>query len=281
MFCESNLLVGRDRNTRFDLVQITTDLAVLGSITLLAPPPCPAEYHYAHAVYDAAHQNIWIAPFARGSLIGLKYTLKGQAPVRVSQGESKAPWNVLGEVYSSGLEPIVSLVAAESREGQDLDLFYGHVKGFSMATIQADVLSHSEEGSSLEVSAPSQPRAVEVAQESQEEAPSQPQAASVVPSTASAVGSAIKETVPPPAGPITPMQQGLPIPEAELSSAPSATSAPMSRRASKASANAKSPAAQAAIALPQAVNQSSPQKQAAGPNSIPSGLSEKNLKKVS
>lgn len=300
-FVESNLLVGRDQNTKFDLVQITTDLAVLGSITLTAPPPCPAESHYAHAIYNAAHQTIWVAPFARGSLIGVRYAIKGHAPIIVSQGQNKSPWDVLGEIHSTALEPIVSLTPGPTLPGQDLEVFYGDVKGFSMATIKGDVLLRVDEGSSFEISAPSQPRLEPAVRGKQEEVAARPAAvvaeSEAEPTTAQVDAPStpvfLVDTpsvpapltpAPPLSAPSVPASSAPTTPKKEratLEPEPPAPAPAISRRVSKAGSVAQSPKAQAAVELSAASAQASPLKQAPRATADVNGISEKTLKKVS
>lgn len=78
-FCEAHVLVGRGNDTMFDLVQITTELAVVTTVKLTTPDSAPT---FAHAEYDSATETLFIAPYDRGSVFALHYALKGQQPLR-------------------------------------------------------------------------------------------------------------------------------------------------------------------------------------------------------
>ncbi|ODN87672.1 hypothetical protein L198_06895 [Cryptococcus wingfieldii CBS 7118] len=90
LFVESNVCVGRKGNTYWDLVQISTDIAVLSSIRFLPPPSAPASLakgggkgkHWTKAVYDPGSGLLFIAPYLRNSLYAFRYALKGSAPLR-------------------------------------------------------------------------------------------------------------------------------------------------------------------------------------------------------
>ena len=189
---------------------------------------------------------------------------------------------MLGEIHSTALEPIVSLTPGPTLPGQDLEVFYGDVKGFSMATIQGDVLSHMEEGSSFEISAPSQPRVGPAVREKQEtvkpetvavvvESEAEPTVAQVdAPSIPVSLVDA--PSVPAPTVPATPLPaQSVPASSAPttpkkerdtLDSEPAVPAPTMSRRVSKAGSVAQSPKVQAAVDLPAVSAQASPMKQA-------------------
>ncbi|TYJ53827.1 hypothetical protein B9479_005513 [Cryptococcus floricola] len=86
LFMESFVLVGRAGNTHWDLVQISTDLALLSSIRFLPPPlpsaPASKKEHGTKAVYDPGSGLLFIAPYLRNSLYAFRYALKGSAPLR-------------------------------------------------------------------------------------------------------------------------------------------------------------------------------------------------------
>ncbi|WVR09594.1 hypothetical protein IAU60_006666 [Kwoniella sp. DSM 27419] len=134
-FCESNILVGRSKNTHFDLIQITVDLAVLSTIKFVSPSPAPEELHHAHAVYDSAKSLLFVAPFSRGSLYAFRYALKGQQPIKdVSKPDGP---RVIGfaSFAEFPLEPVLSLVSARKNADDDAELFFATSTGFSQATI--------------------------------------------------------------------------------------------------------------------------------------------------
>ncbi|WWC72202.1 uncharacterized protein I206_106162 [Kwoniella pini CBS 10737] len=134
-FCESNILVGRAKNTHFDLIQITIDLAILSSIKFMAPPPCPEELHYSHAVYDSNKSTFYIAPFARGSLYAFRYALKGQSPIKDVSKPDGPKVVAFDKVAEYPLEPITSLVLANRGVDEDSEILYATPQGFSQATI--------------------------------------------------------------------------------------------------------------------------------------------------
>ena len=132
-FCESNVLIGRANNTLFDLVQITVEVAVLSSIYFTAPQPCPPNLHFGQAGYDSTRNILWIAPFARGSVYGFRYALKGAQPVKISeQGSGVVAFDKMAEYP---IEPVLSLVLGQSPISQDAELFFATRGGFSQAHI--------------------------------------------------------------------------------------------------------------------------------------------------
>ena len=143
-FCESSILVGRANNTHFDLVQITVDIAVLSSIRFIAPSPSPAHLHFAQAVYDPAHAILWVTPFARGSLYGFRYALKGQPPIKRTVPGSP---ETLGfdKVAEFPLEPVLSFVVALKRAEEDVEIFFATPSGFSQASINKAVCGRLSE----------------------------------------------------------------------------------------------------------------------------------------
>ncbi|KIR36671.1 hypothetical protein I352_01630 [Cryptococcus deuterogattii MMRL2647] len=147
-FVESNVLIGRDQNTRFDLVQITVSLAVLSSIHFIAPPGLDPSSHYAHAMYDPFSGLLFITPFARSSLYVFRYALKDTEPVRdaggpngpqvvafdrmaefplTQQGSSGTGVVTIGMIAHLGRDP------GPGREEGDLEWFYGTADGFASA----------------------------------------------------------------------------------------------------------------------------------------------------
>lgn len=147
-FVESNVLIGRDQNTHFDLVQITVSLAVLSSIHFTAPPGLDASSHYAHAMYDPFSGLLFITPFARSSLYAFRYALKDTEPVR-DAGSPNSPQVVafdrmaefpLAQQGSSGTGVVtIGMIAhlgrdpGPGREEGDLEWFYGTAEGFASA----------------------------------------------------------------------------------------------------------------------------------------------------
>jgi len=121
-FVEANILVGRDNNTHFDLVQITVDITVLSTIVFTSPSPV----HFAQAVYDSARGILWIAPFTRGSLYAIRYALKGVPP-----GRGLAAFDKIAEYP---LEPVLSL--ALNPKSEDAELFFATPNGFSLVQIE-------------------------------------------------------------------------------------------------------------------------------------------------
>ncbi|WVW86356.1 hypothetical protein I302_108400 [Kwoniella bestiolae CBS 10118] len=134
-FCESNILVGRAKNSHYDLIQITVDLAVLSTIEFVAPSPCLEELNYSHAVYDNIKSTLYIAPFARGSLYAFKYALKGQQPVKDASKPDGPKVTAFDKVAEYPLEPVISLILAKKGVEEDSEIFCATPQGFSQATI--------------------------------------------------------------------------------------------------------------------------------------------------
>ena len=142
-FSENNIVVGRDNNVILELVQITVDLSVLATITFIAPSPLPPGSHFAQAVYDTKRSTLWIAPFARGSLYGFKYNLKGLRPGKVADLPP-----AFDEYAEFPLEPVLSLVIGQSSAEEDADFFFATPNGFSQAHIDkasCEALARSSE----------------------------------------------------------------------------------------------------------------------------------------
>ncbi|RXK40789.1 hypothetical protein M231_01848 [Tremella mesenterica] len=130
-FCETNIIVGRDRNTVLELLQITSEVAVLSSIEFSSP--YNDDTSFAQLIYDASKGVLWVASFARSSLFGFKYALKGQAPVRNIPKDTPT---VVGfdRMVEIPLQPILSLVLGE-RPGEDTEIFFVTPTGLDSATI--------------------------------------------------------------------------------------------------------------------------------------------------
>ena len=158
-FCESNLLVGRANNTTFELVQITVEQAVLATFSFTVPPP-PTGGHFCQAVYDHSRSMLWIAPFARGSLLGFKYNLKGIPPGKVP--DLPAAFDKYAEYP---LEPVLSLVLGpDSREG-NAELFFATPTGFSQVQVdKAACDALTSEPAQIKVAPPPQTKTAGVAE---------------------------------------------------------------------------------------------------------------------
>jgi hypothetical protein len=165
-FVEANILVGRENNTQLDLVQITTETVILSSIKFAAPPPSPAHLHYAQYAYDSARNTLWIAVFGRAALFGLRYALKGQAPIKVSEKGQLPAFDKIAE-YS--LESVSSLVLNPASV-EDAELFYATAAGFSLARVDK---SACESLSSPPVAGASQATRVSPVPQMQAESPAQ------------------------------------------------------------------------------------------------------------
>lgn len=131
-FCEANILVGRDNNTLYDLVQITKDLALFSSIRFTSPSPSPSELNFTQPVYDAKKEILWIGAFSRGSLYGFRYVLKGLPPI---EGAPEGSVRAFDAMVEYPLEPVLSMVLAEGTADGDTELFFAHPTGFSQGQI--------------------------------------------------------------------------------------------------------------------------------------------------
>jgi len=134
-FCESNILVGRANNTRFDLVQITSEIVVLSRIDFAALSPSPPNLHFAQAKYDSTRNILWVAPFSRGSLYGFRYALKGQSPVKGDASGNVPTIVAFDKVAEFPLEPVLSFVVADRPLQQDAEIFFATPNGFKQAGI--------------------------------------------------------------------------------------------------------------------------------------------------
>ncbi|ODN79277.1 hypothetical protein L202_03290 [Cryptococcus amylolentus CBS 6039] len=152
LFVESNVLVGRGGGGHWDLVQISTDIAVLSSIRFLPPPSASAGEkgkgkHGTKAVYDPWSGLLFIAPYLRNSLYAFRYALKGSAPLRdvsLPNGPRVVGFDLLSEFPLSPPSPpssageetgvsslamIASLGNQPGREEGDLDFVVKTDKG--------------------------------------------------------------------------------------------------------------------------------------------------------
>ncbi|WVQ75728.1 hypothetical protein IAR50_005358 [Cryptococcus sp. DSM 104548] len=143
LFADTNILVGRAQNTHWDLVQISTDIAVLSSIRFHPPPSEDKAKHWTKAVYDPWSGLLFVAPYLRNSVYALRYTLKGKAPLRdvsLPNGPRVTAFDLLselpiaspGEESSTGvisLAMITSLGNQPGREEGDLDFVVKTDKG--------------------------------------------------------------------------------------------------------------------------------------------------------
>lgn len=101
-FCESNILIGRNGNTILDLVQISGNISVIGTIQLSSTG--------SHsAIYDDTNSVLWLT--APGQIFGFQYALKGQPPIK--SGEICVPW---AKEVAVGIEDIISMVIAKPLE---------------------------------------------------------------------------------------------------------------------------------------------------------------------
>lgn len=217
-FVESNVLIGRDQNTHFDLVQITVSLAVLSSIHFTAPPGLDASSHYAHVMYDPFSGLLFITPFARSSLYAFRYALKDTEPVRdagspnspqvvafdrmaefplAQQGPSGTGVVTIGMIAHLGRDP------GPGREGGDLEWFYGTAEGFASAGMgkQALGLVKGDVAASAVASSGATATSVEPKKEKEAEKEAQPEKKEK------------KSAQSTPASKALPLPQSLPVPQ--------------------------------------------------------------------
>ncbi|KAK8853387.1 hypothetical protein IAR55_004091 [Kwoniella newhampshirensis] len=140
-FCESNVLVGRGKNTVFELAQITVDMAVLSTIKFTSPSPSPENLHYTHAIYDSVKSILWVAPFSRGSIFAFKYALKGQQPIKEVSSPEGQKVVAFEKMAEFPLDPVLSLSVSKKTEDEDAEDFYATPGGFSQATISKTALA--------------------------------------------------------------------------------------------------------------------------------------------
>jgi hypothetical protein len=124
----------------------------LSVIELIAPTPSSPEQHYSQATYDSVNSMLWVAPFARGSILGFKYALKGQPPIKdavASQGTVVA----FDEVVEFPIESVVSMVPLATYSGPAV--FYATPSGFSKTSIDNAVFElYGKASTATPVSAP-------------------------------------------------------------------------------------------------------------------------------
>ena len=135
-FIESNVIIGRNDNTMFELVQLSTELTILTSIQFRAPHP--VEDNSCRVIYDPTKCVLWVASYARSSLFGFKYALKGIPPAKnVSQN---AP-AVTGfeRMVELPLSPVLSM-ALSPKVTDDVELFIAHTAGLSTAIVSQVVI---------------------------------------------------------------------------------------------------------------------------------------------
>jgi hypothetical protein len=137
-FCGHNILIGRDRGTVYELIQIAGEAAVLSSIELVAPEPSPPHLHYTHAIYDPAHSILWVAAYARASLLGFRYILDSNLIRDAAQKRDQDQIIGFDQVIEIPLGPIVSF--AIQAEGDDLAIFYATSEGYSKSAINKQAL---------------------------------------------------------------------------------------------------------------------------------------------
>lgn len=143
-FCEAHILVGRGNDTMFDLVQITTELAVITTIKLTAPNNAAT---FAHAEYDSATETLFIAPYDRSSIYALHYAFKGLPPLRNLAGPDAIPARAFDAVAEFPLEPITSM-SVGNWDGETQVAFFTP-SGISQAVFEQGVLpprARSEKG---------------------------------------------------------------------------------------------------------------------------------------
>ena len=134
-FCDTHVVIGRNRDTIYELVQLGTHHAVLSTIELVAPEPSPAERHYSHALYDPAHGIFWVAAHARGSLLGFRYTLKNIPNIK----EIHQKGSVVGfdQVIEIPMDPMVSFIIKPRSDG--IVVFYATSEGYSKVSLNEKV----------------------------------------------------------------------------------------------------------------------------------------------
>jgi hypothetical protein len=134
-FCDTNLVIGRNRDTIYELVQVGNNHVVLSTIELVAPEPSPVDQHYSHALFDPTHGILWVAAHARGSLLGFRYTLK--AYPQIKEPVKKGSIVAFDQVIEIPMDPIVSFVMKPRSDG--LVLFYATSDGYSKVSINEKV----------------------------------------------------------------------------------------------------------------------------------------------
>jgi len=137
-FCEINVIIGRNRDTIFELVQLGSGYGVLSTIELVAPEPSPVEQHYSHALYDPIHGIFWVAAHARGSLLGFRYTLQNSKPISNGKEPPKRGSIVaFDKVIEIPMDPMVSFIIKPRSDG--LVVFYATSDGYSKVSINEKI----------------------------------------------------------------------------------------------------------------------------------------------
>jgi hypothetical protein len=137
-FCEINIIIGRNRDTIFELVQLGSGYGVLSTIELVAPEPSPIEQHYSHALYDPIHGIFWVAAHARGSLLGFRYTLQNSKPILNGKEPPKRGSIVaFDKVIEIPMDPMVSFIIKPRSDG--LVVFYATSDGYSKVSINEKI----------------------------------------------------------------------------------------------------------------------------------------------
>ena len=144
-FCENNILIGRANNTIFDVVQITTDIAVLQSISFNAPPPSPTQRHFCQAMYDPHRTILWICASARGSIFGFKYGLKGVTPAKASEMPP-----VFSNMAEIPFEPVLSIVQSQQITEDYAEFLFATTSGIDLAQISRTTCDALLAGPSIE-----------------------------------------------------------------------------------------------------------------------------------
>ena len=137
-FCEINVIIGRNRDTIFELVQLGSGYGVLSTIELVAPEPSPVEQHYSHALYDPIHGIFWVAAHARGSLQGFRYTLQNSKPIlNGKEPPRRGSIVAFDKVIEIPMDPMVSFIIKPRSDG--LVVFYATSDGYSKVSINEKI----------------------------------------------------------------------------------------------------------------------------------------------
>lgn len=128
-FCEANILVGRASNTILDLIQITNNISVIGTIILSNS----SNQVTVRAIFDYSNSALWLS--ANEKLFGLHYNLKGQPPVK--SGEEAIPWSKAVQV---GLDAeVLSVALGKDTEGEGSEIIFAHPKGIMLGLIGKEI----------------------------------------------------------------------------------------------------------------------------------------------
>ncbi|KAL7424418.1 hypothetical protein Q5752_000101 [Cryptotrichosporon argae] len=176
-FCDTNILVGREQDTLLELVQITTEIGVLSSLRLQGGGASA----FARVAYDAARGILFVAPFARASVLALRYALRGQPGLKPIPAAGVVGFDRVAEFPA---EPIVSFVLTPKHETIECDMFFASPKGISEAALDVTVLESAarpaaevrQEPTRPAAPASAQPGALAVQAPAQPAVPAQPPA---------------------------------------------------------------------------------------------------------